>query len=117
MRFVSAILFATGALGAGWASAQSPSGLPKTTLGDAGQAAAFAQFLCNTPGSEIDAFRRKVDELVQGGTGSAAYLAGEASARAVIDQVRRAGDGDTRELEATTCPRSETLVQKIIARP
>lgn len=117
MRASSAILFAIGTLWAGFAGAQDAQGLPKATLGDAGQAAAFAQFLCNTPGSDIDAFRRKVDALTQGGSSSAEYHAGEAKARAVIDQVRRADNGDTGELQASTCPEAVGLLRKTIAQP
>jgi hypothetical protein len=117
MRPSSAILFAIGMLWAGWAGAQDAQGLPKASLGDAGQAAAFAQFLCNIPGSDIDAFRRKVDSLTQGGSNSADYRAGEAKARALIDQVRRTDNGDTGELQASTCPEAVGLVRKTIAQP
>ncbi|WP_448102115.1 hypothetical protein [Luteibacter jiangsuensis] len=117
MRTTGAIFFAVSTLCAAVATAQTGEGLPKATLEDAGQAAGFAQFLCNTPGGEIDSFRRKVDTLTQGGTSSADYHAGEAKARAVIDQVRHTDNGDTRELEASTCPEAVGLVRRIIAQP
>ena len=117
MRTTNAILFAVGTLWAGWACAQTDEGLPKASLGDAGQAAIFAQFLCNTPGSDIDAFRQKVDALTKGGTNSAEYHAGETKARSLIDQVRRADNGDTSELQASSCPEAVGLVRKIIALP
>lgn len=116
MRTAKALLLAGGIFWTALAYAQS-TGLPKATLGDAGRAAAFAQFLCNTPGSDIDAFRRKVDALTQGGTASTEYHAGEASARSVIDEVRRADNGDTRELERSSCPEATGLVQKVLAQP
>jgi len=117
MRTTGAVLFAVSTLFAAAAAAQTGEGLPKATLEDAGQAAGFAQFLCNTPGGEIDSFRRKVDALTQGGTNSADYHAGEAKARAVIDQVRHNDNGDTRELQASTCPEAVGLVQRIVAQP
>lgn len=117
MRTIGAVLFAVSTLCTAVAAAQTGEGLPKATLEDAGQAAGFAQFLCNRPGGEIDSFRHKVDALTQGGTNSTDYHAGEAKARAVIDQVRHADNGDTRELEASTCPEAVGLVQRIIAQP
>lgn len=116
MRAANVILFASGLLWTGWVSAQA-GGLPKASLGDAGQAAAFAQFLCNTPGSDIDAFRHKVDSLTQGGSNSAEYHAGEARARTLIDQVRHTDDGDTTELQASTCPEAVGLLRRVIAQP
>ena len=117
MRSTSAILFAAGTLWAGWACAQDGEGLPKATLEDAGRAAGFAQFLCNTPGSDIEAFRHKVDALTQGGSNSGDYRTSEAKARALIDHVRQANNGDTSELQASTCPEAVGLVRKVIALP
>lgn len=117
MRPASSILIVFGLFWTGWACAQASEGLPKGSLGDAGEAAAYAQFLCNTPGGQIDAFRRKVDTLTAGGTNTAEYHAGEVQARAVIDKVRHTDNGDTRELEAMACPESIGYIQKIVAQP
>jgi hypothetical protein len=124
MRSVSTILFASGMLWAGWASAQTqagpvPSGLPGATLEDAGQASGFGQFLCGLPGSQIDAFRQKVDSLTSGGSHSAAFLAGETSARKLIDKVRQgdADNGDTRELRDSSCNEATSLIARTIALP
>lgn len=116
MRLAKTMLLASGIFWTGWAGAQS-SGLPKASLDDAGQAAVFAQFLCNTPVGDIETFRHKVDSLTQGGSTSAAYHAGEAKARSIIEGVRRTGNGDTRELENSTCPEAIGLVRKVIAQP
>lgn len=118
MRPASAILFATGILWAGWASAQT--GLPPgVTLEDAGLAAGFGQFLCGIPGSQIDAFRQKVDSLASGGTLSANFHSGEARARKMIDQVRQNGAdyGDTRELRDSSCDEVNTTIAKTLAVP
>lgn len=125
MRSTSTILFVTGLLWAGWASAQSePQTLPHSlphgvTLEDAGMAAGFGQFLCGVPGSQIDAFRQKVDSLTSGGSGSAAFQGGVTRARNQIDTVRRGGgdNGDTRELADTSCHDATRIIAKTIALP
>jgi hypothetical protein len=117
MRPASAILIVTTMLWANWANAQEEGGLPKASLGDAGRAAGFARFLCDVPGSEVDAFQHKVDALTSGGTSSGEYRAGEAEARALIDNVRHNSDGDVSELKASTCHDALRVIRRTMAEP
>ncbi|MDQ0011209.1 hypothetical protein J2T07_003419 [Luteibacter jiangsuensis] len=117
MRPTSAILIATSLLWTCWATAQTQeTGLPGATLDDAGQAAGFGQFLCGIPGGQIDAFRQKVDALTSGGTGSAAFHAGEARARKLINQARQE-NGDGQELRDVSCSEATTLITNTLATP
>lgn len=111
MRSVSAILLAS-VLFCATASAQNHD-LPGATLDEAGQAAGFAQFLCNVPGDQTAAFRKQVDLLTSGGTGSAEFLEGEARSRKVIAQSMQDG-GNGNELRASACPESAGIFERTL---
>lgn len=118
MRFARAILLANGVLWTGLAVAQtSPDGLPDATLGDAGQAAGYGFYVCDMPGGDIEDFKRRVDVLVPGGSGSEAFRHGEDDARKLVDRIRRSPEGDVSELRALVCNEAKNLMQRTAAAP
>lgn len=114
MRSVRALLIATCLLAP--VASLSAATLPNMTLGEAGHADVVGQFVCGMPAFRIDAFRKQVNLLVPGGTGSSAYVMGQQNGRNEIQKLRNTND-DLSEFARSSCPEIESLMNGVMAEP